>query len=216
MGSNFVEVLNFFFFFFRLLTQLRSQLRSQLRESSDHSSFDVFKFVHSCLLLCLLCYGAVFFFIFHQFAGSSHRLNFKKFSWHSSFNPLSPKSDKHQFSPQSLNWFVKHPGKIKMKQSGFSFETGGRTFRSVVCHSLSGTLMLKFEGFLIVCYYYHFFFHLSHSLINLLPFPLPVPLPTVQFLSFFFQNLRELQPCLGMTDSWVPETLETAFLSVLL
>ena len=65
-GSNPVEVLNFFFsfflFFFRLLTQLRSQLRSQLRESSDHSSFDVFEFAHRCLLLFLLCYGAVIFY----------------------------------------------------------------------------------------------------------------------------------------------------------
>ena len=51
-----------------------------------------------------------------------------------------------------------------MKQSGFSFEAGGRTFRSVVFHSMSGTLMLKVEGFFIVCYYYHcFFFYLSHS-----------------------------------------------------
>ena len=102
---------------------------------------------------------------------------------------------------------------MKMKQSGFSFEAGGRTFPSVVFHSMSGTLMLKFEGFFIFCYYYHFF--LLKPLINLLPFPLPVPLPTVQF-HFFFQNLKELQPCLGMTDSWVPETLETVFLSILL
>ena len=49
-------------------------------------------------------------------------------------------------------------GKMKMKQSGFSFEAGGRTFRSVVFHSMSGTLMLKVEGFFIVCYYYHCFF----------------------------------------------------------
>ena len=61
-------------------------------------------------------------------------------------------------------------------------------------------------------------FFLLKPLINLVPFPVPVPLPTVQFhyFFFFFQNLKELQPCLGMTDSWVPETLETVFLSVLL
>ena len=101
-----------------------------------------------------------------------------------------------------------------MKESGFSFEAGGRTFRSVVFHSMSGTLMLKFEGFLIFCNYYHFFF-LLNPLINLLPFPLHVPYQMSNFI-IFFQNLKELKPCLGMTDSWVPETLETVFLSVLL
>ena len=52
---------------------------------------------------------------------------------------------------------------MKMKQSGFSFEAGRRTFRSVVFHSMSDTLMLKVEGFFIFCYYYHLFFYLSHS-----------------------------------------------------
>ena len=76
-----------------------------------------------------------------------------------------------------------------MKESGFSFEAGGRTFRSVVFHSMSGTLMLKFEGFLIFCNYYHFFF-LLNPLINLLPFPLHVPLPNVQFHYFFSEFER--------------------------
>ena len=30
--------------------------------------------------------------------------------------------------------------KTRSRQSGFSFEAGGRTFRPVVCHSTSGTL----------------------------------------------------------------------------
>ena len=33
--------------------------------------------------------------------------------------------------------------------TGFLFEAGGRTFRPVVSHSKSGTLMPIFEGFLI-------------------------------------------------------------------
>ena len=51
--------------------------------------------------------------------------------------------------------------------AGFSFEAGGRTFPSVVFHSMSGTLMLKVEEFFIFCYYYHLFFLLK-PLINLL------------------------------------------------
>ena len=84
-----------------------------------------------------------------------------------------------------------------MKQSGFSFEAGGWTFPSVVFHSMSGTLMLKVEGFFIFCYYYHLFFLLK-PLINLLPFPLPVPLPTVQF-HFFFSEF-ERTPALPGND----------------
>ena len=55
----------------------------------------------------------------------------------------------------------------------FSFQAGGRTFRPVVSHSTSGTLMPIFEGFVL-------FFILL-----------------IYFLLTFKENLSELQPCLG-------------------
>ena len=69
-----------------------------------------------------------------------------------------------------------------MKQSGFSFEAGGRTFPSVVFHSMSGTLMLKVEGFFLFFVIIIIYFFLLKPLINLLPFPLHVPLPNVKFI----------------------------------
>ena len=57
----------------------------------------------------------------------------------------------------------------------------------MVSHSMSSTWMPISEGFLLFLLFYFLNFH-------------------------FKENLSELQPC-GETDSWVPETLETVFLS---
>ena len=73
---------------------------------------------------------------------------------------------------------------------GFSFEARGRTFRPVVCHSMSGTLMPMFDGrgeggifFLSL---------LLNQLKDLLPFPppasrIPSPISPVQ-LSNLIKN----------------------------
>ena len=76
---------------------------------------------------------------------------------------------------------------IKANRSGaqLSFEAKGQTFRHVVCHSMSSTLMPIF---------------FRQQLMNLLPFPLPAPLTNCLILLkilLFKEILSELQPCLG-------------------
>ena len=48
---------------------------------------------------CICCVMERLFFIFHPICWQLSLFELWKFSWHSSFNPLSPKSDKLQFSP---------------------------------------------------------------------------------------------------------------------
>ena len=43
-----------------------------------------------------------------------------------------------------------------MRLAGFSFEAGGQTFRPVISHSMSGTLITIFEGlFFIIIIFFH-------------------------------------------------------------
>ena len=47
--------------------------------------------------------------------------------------------------------YKKKTKKLKERgYAGFSFEAGGRTFCPVVFHSMSGTLISIFEGFIII------------------------------------------------------------------
>ena len=47
--------------------------------------------------------------------------------------------------------------------AGFSFEAGGRTFPSVVFHSMSGTLMKISAVFFYFIFFYYHFFYLSNT-----------------------------------------------------
>ena len=49
----------------------------------------------------------------------------------------------------------------------FSFEAGGRTFRPVVSHSTSGTLMPIFEGFALLFIVIFFYLLFKENLIEL-------------------------------------------------
>ena len=52
--------------------------------------------------------------------------------------------------------------KLCPSERGFSFDAGGRTFRLVVSHSMSGTLMPVFESFFNISLLLLSFFLLEH------------------------------------------------------
>ena len=92
--------------------------------------------------------------------------------------------------------------------AGFSFETGDRTFRPVVCHSMSGTLM-KISAFFLKILLLSFFLFATHELTAIRPFRFQYQLSNF-IINFQVTFQREFESTPTLHGKLIP--LETAFL----